>query len=84
MLGQYQNVENRWVGMTLKRMLDAQPEVLELFSNVPFGEEKLRAARVSVYRYRLLSSEQRRESGNWWSREWVGQYSPQITAAPTP
>ena len=82
-LGQYEDPENRWVGVLLKRLLDSQPEVLSLFLNNPFEQGAPRFVRASVYRYRLRSSEERAKSGNWWSREWLGQYSPELTAAPS-
>jgi len=81
-LGQYENPENRWVGILLKRLLDAQPEVLQLFSVNPFQESAPRFVRASIYRYRLQSGDARAQNGNWWSREWLGQYSPELVAAP--
>jgi hypothetical protein len=79
-LGQYGDPENRWVGNLLKRLLDSQPEVLALFRNTPFPDEPPRAIRASVYRYRLLSAEERARTGNWWTRDWLGQYSPELIA----
>ena len=82
-MGTYGEHSNRWVGMTLKRILEGTPEVLGLFRENPFPGENPRHARVSVYRYRLVPEAERASTGVWWRREWLGQYSPQIST-PTP
>jgi len=80
-LGQYSDPQNRWVGMTLKRLLEGNPEVLALFGENPFPEGAPRQVRISVYRYRLAGARERAEKSVTWTREWLGHYSPQIGQA---
>ena len=77
-LGQYSDPQNRWVGMTLKRLLEGNPAVLALFRENPFPEGGPAQVRISVYRYRLADTRGPVENATVWNREWLGHYSPQI------
>ncbi len=78
-MGNYGEQSNRWVGLTLKRILEGNREVLDLFRENPFSGANPQHARVSVYRYQLLPAGERTTTGVWWRREWLGHYSPQIS-----
>jgi hypothetical protein len=79
--GNYQQPENRWVGTTLKRLLENRPEVTGLFRENPFVDGAPQQVRVSVFRYHFATPSEHQATGAWWKREWLGQYSPQIGGA---
>ena len=68
--------ENRWVMNTEVRLLENSPQVLELFRSNPFPTRPPRSVRTIVWRYWFTTTEERRKTGAWWNRKYVGPYSP--------
>jgi len=73
-----------WYGSFLERLLQNSPAVTGLLRTNPFAESPPRYLRASLYRYRFTSWAERRESGDWWRREYVAPFYPWpwIEAAP--
>jgi len=71
--------ENRWIQGLVAGLLKGEPPILRLFTRNPFPENPPRYLRASLYRYRFTTYEERRETGNWWHREYLGEYWP-VTA----
>lgn len=58
------------------RLLQGKPEVLDLLEENPFPDEPPIEVRALRYDYRMTDLRTRRETGNWWSRELVGEFIP--------
>jgi lipase maturation factor 1 len=55
--------------------------VLSLFRNNPFKEMPPRYVRAVLWQYWFTSAEEKRRTGNWWRREFLGLYAPEMTMA---
>jgi hypothetical protein len=53
--------------------------VLQLIEQNPFPGHPPRYIRAMVYRYRFTKFYERRQTGNWWKRELLGEYFPPIS-----
>ncbi|MEM7020321.1 MAG: lipase maturation factor family protein, partial [Pseudomonadota bacterium] len=68
---------NQWFYAFAQSLLEAKPAVLELVE-APFESEPPRYIRAVRYRYRFSTPEQRRETGQWWTRTLIEGYMPII------
>jgi hypothetical protein len=73
-LGMYET--EPWFRNFLIRLLTAQPEVLTLLDGNPFPDAAPRYIRARLYDYEFASPAERRQTGNWWKRTLLGNYSP--------
>ncbi len=73
-LGDYQNSD--WFVPFCYRLLDGSPEVLALLEYNPFPAAPPKFIRAVWYRYHFNSIAGKRSSGEWWTRELKGAYSP--------
>lgn len=69
---------NPWIGGVLQRLLEAEPTVLALLRRDPLAGERPRQIRAAFFRYRFTTAAERAQSGEWWSREFVGYYVPEV------
>ena len=69
---------NPWIGNLAYRLLHNSPTVVRLFAENPFPHEPPRYVRVTAYRYRFTTPQERRATGNWWRREPLGMYLPAV------
>ncbi|GMV94593.1 MAG: membrane protein [Candidatus Hydrogenedentota bacterium] len=58
------------------RLLQGEPDVLALLDENPFPDEPPIEVRALRYEYRMTDIATKRETGNWWSRELVGEFIP--------
>ncbi|MCP5418803.1 MAG: lipase maturation factor family protein [Chromatiaceae bacterium] len=58
----------------LHRLAQGSPQVSALFATDPFGEKPPDYLRVLAYRYRFSTAAERRATGDWWQREYLGIY----------
>lgn len=63
-----------WFDRFMWRLWTNEPSVTALLRHNPFSESAPRYLRVSAWRYEFTSIKVRRESGNWWKREYIGQF----------
>jgi lipase maturation factor 1 len=63
-----------WFDHFLTRLEQGSPEVLDLLAHNPFPEKPPRYLRVQVYQYWFTTAEERAATGNWWKREYLGQF----------
>jgi hypothetical protein len=63
-----------WLDRFLVRLQQNSPQVVALLSDNPFAAKPPRYMRVLAYRYHFTSTHQRRQSGNWWRREYLGEF----------
>ncbi len=73
-LGDYRR--NLWLGNLMRRLLQGQPTVLALLDENPFEDHPPKQIRAVIYRYELTSVDERKATGDWWSRRDRTLYAP--------
>jgi hypothetical protein len=68
-----------WFGDFLARLLEGSPAVLGLLGSNPFPDHPPRFVRAELYDYRFTDAGQRRASGAWWVRTFLGTYMPPVS-----
>ena len=58
----------------LPKLREAAPRVLGLLRGDPFGGRPPRFVRARLFLYRFTTPRERRETGAWWHRTFVGEY----------
>jgi hypothetical protein len=76
-LGDWQ--QNDMVPLTEERLLTNDADVLGLFRSNPFPQSPPRFVRAVMWQYWFTSIEEKRRTGNWWRRQLLGLYAPEIT-----
>ena len=76
-LGSYQN--NRWFLQFSVRLLEGSPPVLKLLENNPFPEAPPKYIRAILYQYHFTDAATKKKTGEWWRRDFVGEYMPAIS-----
>ena len=71
-----------FVFRTARGLLDGEPSVIALFAGNPFPATRPDMIRTMLYRYRFTDLQTLRQTGDWWSREELGPYSPVILRDP--
>ena len=79
-LGDWQ--QNQIVPLTEERLLENDPEVLALFAGNPFPQEPPRYVRAVLWQYWFTTMAEKRLTGNWWRRSYLGLYAPELTPGP--
>jgi hypothetical protein len=67
--------DNAWVVTTQARLLDNDAAVLALFRANPFSGTPPAQVRSVLWRYWFTTSAERRQTGRWWNRTFVGLYA---------
>ena len=76
-LGDWQ--QSNIVPLTEERLLVNDKDVLNLFEGNPFPDAPPRFVRAVLWQYWFTSIEEKRRTGNWWRRELLGLYAPELT-----
>ena len=76
-LGDWQ--QNDIVPLTEQRLLQNDADVIALFQSNPFPQSPPRFVRAVLWQYWFTSMDEKRRTGNWWRREFLGLYAPVIT-----
>ena len=71
--------DNEIVPLTEERLLVGDGDVLALFRSDPFAQIPPRYVRAVLWQYWFTSVEEKRRTGNWWRREYLGLYAPELT-----
>jgi hypothetical protein len=71
--------ENEIVPLTEERLLLGDKDVLALFRGDPFPQMPPRYLRAVMWQYWFTSMDEKRSTGNWWRRESLGLYAPELT-----
>jgi lipase maturation factor 1 len=74
--------QNDLVPATEMRLLTNDPDVLGLFRSNPFPRSPPRYTRAVLLQYWFTSKEEKRRTGDWWRRQWLGLYAPELTLTP--
>ena len=64
------------------QLLSNDPDVLALFAGNPFPHEPPRQVRAVLWQYWFTTAAEKRDSGLWWRREFLGLYAPAIARDP--
>ena len=67
-----------WLVSMAAHLLEGSDDVEALFSVNPFASEPPIAIRAQLYRYRFTTPAERAATGNWWVREYRGEYMPMV------
>ncbi|MGA2218973.1 MAG: lipase maturation factor family protein [Terracidiphilus sp.] len=70
---------NDMVPLTEERLLVNDADVLALFRSNPFPQSPPRYVRAVLWQYWFTSMDEKRRTGYWWRREFLGLYAPEIT-----
>jgi hypothetical protein len=76
-LGDWQQYEI--VPLTEERLLENDADVLTLFRGNPFAQAPPKYVRAVLWQYWFTSMEEKRATGNWWKRQYLGLYAPVVT-----
>ncbi len=68
--------QSRWFVPFLVRLLEGQPEVLDLLDYNPFPNTPPDQIRALTFQYQFTSWEEGQKSGKWWKRTRQGLYCP--------
>jgi lipase maturation factor 1 len=71
--------QNDIVPLTEERLLANNADVLSLFKGNPFPRSPPRYVRAVLWQYWFTSMDEKRRTGNWWRRQSLGLYAPEIT-----
>ncbi|HEX3891220.1 MAG TPA: lipase maturation factor family protein [Terracidiphilus sp.] len=66
------------VPMTEERLLAQDADVVALFRSDPFAQGGPRYVRAVLWRYWFTSMEEKKQTGNWWRRKYLGLYAPEL------
>ncbi len=71
--------DNEFVPLTEERLLVGDADVLALFRGNPFTQTPPRYVRAVIWQYWFTTEEEKRRTGDWWRREYLGLYAPELT-----
>ena len=74
--------DNMFVASTEERLLNNGADVLKLFRSNPFPAAPPRQVRAVLWQYWFTSWSEKRATGDWWKREYLGTYAPTLTQTP--
>jgi hypothetical protein len=74
--------QNDLVPATEMCLLTNDPDVLGLFRSNPFPRSPPRFTRAVLWQYWFTSTEEKRRTGDWWRRQWLGLYAPELMLTP--
>jgi hypothetical protein len=63
-----------WFDRFLSRLQQGSTEVLDLLEYNPFPDKPPAYIRVQVFQYHFTTMAEREQTGNWWQREYLGEF----------
>lgn len=76
--------DHPWFVHLVAKLLEGDRPTLGLFRTNPFPDHPPRFVRAMLYEYHFTNPEERRQSGQWWKREFVRPYFPPVSIASEP
>ena len=74
--------QNEMVPVTEERLLENDGDVLGLFRGNPFSQAPPRFVRSVLWQYWFTTRAEKQTTGNWWRREYLGLYAPELKKSP--
>jgi hypothetical protein len=68
-----------WFVHFIAKLLDGDAATLSLLRSNPFPNEPPKFVRAQLYEYHFTTPEERRRTGQFWRRQLVGSYFPQVS-----
>jgi hypothetical protein len=65
-------IDQYWYSRFLYHVLKGTPEVLGLLKGNPFPNQPPKYVRTLLYDYVYTTFEEKKKTGNWWKREFIG------------
>ena len=56
--------------------------MLSLFKSNPFPQTPPRYVRAVLWQYWFTTMTEKRQTGNWWRRQFIGLYAPELMITP--
>ena len=78
MLPVYDYLQHPWFIMLVQKLLQNDASTLKLLAGNPFPDGP-KVIRARLYRYRLATGKERRDTGQWWIRSLAGEYLPPVS-----
>ncbi len=63
-----------WFNRLMQQLWAGSREVTGLLAQNPFAGQPPRYLRVQAFRYRFTTAQERAETGDWWRREYLGEF----------
>jgi hypothetical protein len=63
-----------------RELVQGNPDVIGLFASNPFPDAPPTLVRMIVYRYKYTDLKTHRETGRYWTKEYVGDYAQPVAA----
>jgi hypothetical protein len=73
--GTFQRGSPTWFVHFINALMDQRPEVLALLEKNPFPDELPRQLRLRLHHYNFTTAAERRDTGKWWTRQLLDQYT---------
>ena len=67
-----------WFIQFSQRLLEGSKDVVNLLENNPFEGLPPVYVRATLYEYTFTTPEERRKTGQWWNRKFLGLYCPPV------
>ncbi len=74
--------DNMFVVSAEERLLANSHDVLELLTANPFADGPPKLVRAVIYQYWFTTLAEKRATGMWWRRKYLGLYAPELTYRP--
>ncbi len=74
--------DNMFVVSAEERLLNNAPDVMALFASDPFPDAPPKYVRAVIWQYWFTSLAEKRATGMWWRRKFLGLYAPELTYGP--
>jgi hypothetical protein len=74
--------QNNLVPLAEEHLLENDRDVLSLFRSNPFSSAPPKYVRAQLWQYWFTSLSEKHQTGNWWRRQLLGLYAPEITRQP--
>lgn len=68
-----------WFVHFMGKLLEGDRGTMSLLRSNPFPDRPPRFVRADLYRYEFTSPDERRQTGQWWNRRYVGPYFPEVS-----
>jgi hypothetical protein len=71
--------QNPWFVNFVGKLLQGDKAILGLLRTNPFPDRPPRYIRARLYEYHFTTAEERRQTGQWWTRSLTGEYFPAVS-----
>ena len=71
--------QHPWFVTFIRKLLEGDRDTLSLLRFNPFAGKPPQFVRARLYRYQFTSPEERKQSGQWWKRQYAAEYFPPVS-----